>query len=377
MDFKKWIASCAFLSLGSFVFADEATDTGSTQQPVFVQGCPIENQFSPAYNQAGGVKLRDNCSDFYVSGSFIYWMANTDGFNESSSPFAESIFGGGTVLIATGSGNTVFVQPKFEPGFKVGLGYGSNFDDWAIYLEWTRLHQSHRDHFNSDASAGDVFILAADPYHTLGDKLNSKWKLDMDLLDFSLGRSFYSGKRVIFDPFLGIRAAWFQQRLDIDLSSSSGTPWATDPFMTTSLSAYAKSKNWGLGVRAGMNSQYLLGAGFRIDGKASFSLLFTRFTELKYFGVGTSLTSSAVIASVASKDINTVRPQAELGLGLGWGSYLSNRRCHIDFDVTYDFNMFWDQNMLRGLPDSLVHQTAIVPTDLYYHGPTFTARLDF
>lgn len=263
----------------------------------------------------------------------------------------------------------------------MGFGYDSHFDNWQVGVEWTRLHQAHAENFHSGADDGKVFILAAYPYNSVGDKIHGKWRLDMDLLDFSLLRSFYVGKRIIFQPFLGIRAAWFKQRLTIDMESTPGTPWAQNTLLAPSLDAKVQSKNWGLGVRAGMDSQYLMGAGFRIDGKASFSLLFTRFTHLKYFGGATTITTSGithpVLATDVDMDLDVVRPQAELGLGFGWGSYFCNRRCHFDLDLTYDFNMFWDQNMLRSLPDSLVLQSGIVPTDLFYHGPTFSVRLDF
>ena len=125
-----------------------------------------------------------------------------------------------------------------------------------------------------------------------------------------------------------------------------------------------------------MHSQWLLGAGVRLDAKASGSLLFTRYSSLTESATGDTLISTSSLKY--SKHYDVMRPNAEIGLGLGWGCYLgSDDGFHIDLVATYDFNIWWNQNMLRGLSDTVNWQTGNNPTDLMYHGPTLTLRLDF
>ena len=43
----------------------------------------------------------------------------------------------------------------------------------------------------------------------------------------------------------------------------------------------------------------------------------------------------------------TMRPVMDLGLGIGWKKYLSHNTYCIDFAASYDFSMYWGQNMMR------------------------------
>lgn len=95
MDRNQFFAICSSLAfftegvlhaVNPSITESKQVGANTQQTPVFEQGAPIENQYLAGYNQAGGVKLNDDAYDFYVTGSFIYWMANTDGFNISSFP---------------------------------------------------------------------------------------------------------------------------------------------------------------------------------------------------------------------------------------------------------------------------------------------------
>ena len=68
---------------------------------------------------------------------------------------------------------------------------------------------------------------------------------------------------------------------------------------------------------------------------------------------------------------------AELGLGVGWGSYLRAYDFHIDVSADYDFMIFWSQNMIRKLLDDTLTGTSPSSADLYVHGLTVTGRFDF
>ena len=405
MNAKQMAALCSMLGLmlSGAAYADSAMSGGTQkpQMPMFEQGTPIMDDqvmsndkdgkmmVSAGINHAGRIDPTGS-NDFFVTGSFIYWMASTDGLNTSQFPFLDAKLparatGAGQTstipvgLVASGAGKEVFVKPQYKPGFKVGIGFNSDFDDWTAYLEYTWLHQqnSSTQHANEEGSTSNVFLLAGAPYNIASDVLHTKWRLNLDVLDFTLSRAYYVGKRLIVEPFGGLRAAWIRQRLHVGLSSSStSTPWVLDPLVTDTLSASAKCNSWGLGARLGMHSEWLLGAGFRLDAKASGSLLFTRYARLSQSSVGDGLIPSTSLSYHSHYDV--MRANAEMGLGLGWGSYFgSDDGYHFDLVATYDFNIWWSQNMLRGLFDTVRLQSSNDPTDLMYHGPTVTMRLDF
>ncbi len=75
-------------------------------------------------------------------------------------------------------------------------------------------------------------------------------------------------------------------------------------------------------------------------------------------------------------DYGTVRPMLDLGLGIGWGMYAFDNQYHFDFLATYDFNVYWNQNMMRTLADDFAIG---VPSsnDLFQQGLTLRAQFDF
>ena len=112
--------------------------------------------------------------------------------------------------------------------------------------------------------------------------------------------------------------------------------------------------------------------GFRFEGNATGALLYTQYTTLGYSYANVV----DVKASAKNRNINTVRPMAQLGVGLGWGSYMYCQKYYIDFSARYDFNYFWSQNMMRTYVSNLAGYDNNIG-DLYMHGLTLSARFDF
>ena len=84
-----------------------------------------------------------------------------------------------------------------------------------------------------------------------------------------------------------------------------------------------------------------------------------------------NLTNKAV-----NHDINVLRPVMEMGVGIGWGSYLSCQDWYLDLSVRYDFLQLWNQNVMRIYAIGM--NGVSTPTDnLQMHGITATARFDF
>jgi len=71
-----------------------------------------------------------------------------------------------------------------------------------------------------------------------------------------------------------------------------------------------------------------------------------------------------------------LQPMAESNLGIGWSGYWSNK-ARFDLSATYDFNMLWSQNMLRTLNDNFIQGVNPASNNLFLHGVTVNARVDF
>ncbi len=67
-----------------------------------------------------------------------------------------------------------------------------------------------------------------------------------------------------------------------------------------------------------------------------------------------------------------------MNLGIGWGRYFNCRNYHLDFLLTYDFQIFWNQNMMRQLVDNIASGgVSTSANNLYLQGLTARAQFDF
>lgn len=192
----------------------------------------------------------------------------------------------------------------------------------------------------------------------------------MDIVSWQLARSYYIGEKLSFRPFIAARAAWIRQGASLSFTRPS-----TEGFFVGSASSQTNtSHSWGVGPSLGISSNWMFREGFRLYGNGNADLLFTQYTRLN---------STKQIANptreifIHQKNINCLRGHLEMELGLGWGTYFDCNRWHVDFSAGYSGQIFFDQNMLY-LQASIPNSFSFAPYgNLYMHGLTFTARLDF
>ncbi len=373
------ITSC--MSVWAEYMVDSELSKPTIQSPEIYPGIDPKNSIAePTINPSGCYHTQEG-KNIFSPISILYWMASTDGTIVNQFPWN----GGLVTYTPSGIGREVFLPTEYKPGFKIGLGYNSNLDDWTTLLEYTWLHQttSHT-HFANGSGAnlsdGNVFIITASGAignGIVGDILNQRWNLKVDLGDLSLSRTYYTGKRLIVEPFAGLRAASIRHTFTTNLDTSSDTaPWVST--IDQSLSTI-QCHSWGVGARAGAHSKWLLGAGFRMDAEASASLLFTRYTKISFNIIeSTGRVENNHIFSQYENAYNTARANTEVGLGLGWGSYFGARNQYwIDVLASYDFSMWFSQNLARSLADTISRQIGNYGTDLMLQGLTLTAQVDF
>lgn len=393
-----FITMLAVLGLNTASAAYQRRGASSSQQNNNVQSdprcaspcymppdCALSDQVPSAYNMSARIDPTRSY-DLFLNASFIYWNVSQDNMDIGRPAVFVAAMEGVPTPVADAE---VLVQSfDYHPGFKVGIGYGSDFDNWQVEAEYTYLHYGKTFNAGSSAasfSAGDQILIANDWYVNLAPnapttpvqiqlaKMTSKWKMHLDMFDALLSRPFYQGQRVTVTPYVGLRALWLRQSFKIV------SQLADDPAGVSAISEN-RSRGWALGPNLSAGLNWLLGKGFRFEFDAGMSLLYTRYTTLVHM--------ESLPSSVSTTALNGHWPERgylrainELGLGLGWGKYFSNKRFHIDFSATYDFMILWSQNMMRYTTSSLANFSsggyAGAIGDLYLHGLTLTGRFDF
>ena len=405
---KKHLASF-LLGLGAitpFVAqADQPAMRSQSQQkkmtPQFDMGDPIvpgqpgQAGYVPAaYNYPAGIRAPNQDWDMYFTGAFTWWKVHQDnmftgtGTNAATPGAVTTGFAGTTDL-----DNEIFTsrKPGYKPGFKVGLGWNTgSWDNWTLNAEYTWFHPgSGKDDADDDCGecgcATQIVLVptCGCPDGLIATNLESTWKPRLDIVDVNVGRPAYQGKHVVMSPFFGLRALWIRQNWKVEYDAIAPNGGA----VITPVGEYEKkahSKAWSLGPRVGVDGNWLFGAGFRMIGNASASLLYTRYTKLTYSSnIPNGLTTGAAGARLSNpvdwkyaKSYGTVRPNFEIDAGLGWGMYIGDYY-HFDLAATYDFHTFFAQNMASVIENEAVHYMDTAPGNLYIHGLTVKLRFDF
>ncbi len=375
------VCSLAFLSLN-------AEQNNKTNQNTCAKSCDFQTCLcrgdcslqgsSAAYNAPAAVELKCSC-DIFVSGSWIYWYAQEDGL-ELSTTMQYSSAGNRVSLIENSSGSKVISQDfDYKSGFKVGIGSVVGKDSWVWRADWTRLHQTTKTSSSAPTLDGAVTGALVDTdwfYQTssssqplAAQNLHSKWRLNLDWIDLTLSRPFYQAISITVNPFGGIRTSLINQTLTVNLQDLLNV---TPPSST--MKSQNKSRSWAIGPRAGVEAHYLLGAGFRLQAEAGGSLLYTRYTTLKH--QENSITGGPVLR-VHNSNIGSLRPAIEANLGAGWGWCPAKQNWHLDLSATYDFNYLWSQNMMRGTNDAAFIGLGSAAGALSLHGLTLTTTVQF
>ena len=341
------------------------------------------------YNKPARVDTKGKW-DLNINVSFLYRYAVEKGL-EIADFTSRRIPPDGSLII---NEQIIKMDYDYHPAFKIGAGLGSTFDDWDINFYYTRYHSTDS---KSEATDPDlawitdyqylqpvwvmIFLLA--PTEIRGHYAKGQWKLKTDILDFELGRCAYAGKKISIHPYICLRSGRIDQKYYNEFigTSTSGLEYT--------IKANNKSDSWIIGPRGGFDTNWCLGKGFSLIGNASGTIFYQKFTtkiDQDLLRVEQSYYHSTYSAKVKDRFINT---NLEALLGLKWGKYFYNKRIHWDLLLGYDFEIYYNQNMIRSVWNSIqtTSLTAFTeaghahddgnPNNLMFHGLVLSTKLDF
>jgi hypothetical protein len=334
------------------------------------QGFPAsESQMFGLYNAPDRVDVGKSW-DFYIEGEFLWWQAKEEGLEYALTQ------SNGTAPLPNIGGEFVHINFHYEPGFKLGLGWNTRFDNWSLYAEYTNLHLLQSGHRFAPTS-GVLFPFwiggeNAVPGGNRAIKADARWRLRLDLLDGEIARKFYLGAKLLFKPFTGLRAAWIRQGFGTDyllLLNGIGGP-------SISGASRSNSHSWAIGPRIGIDTNWMFTKDFRLFGNVAASLLFTHYkTHIKQTDLP-NVNFNATAFDITDNS-NQIRSNGEIAVGFGWGTYLDRMNAHLDLSAGYEFHIFWNQNMMRSLRDTIAVNQLEDNGNLFLQGLTLSARLDF
>lgn len=286
-----------------------------------------------------------------------------------------------------GKGKIKDLEFQWDYGFRTGLGFNIPHGNYDTYFNYTWFRDTAKGNTNNGGNMtvlpGFVNpcialnpLLSPGPYPltapTTTATATAHWKLHLNVLDWELGKLFVPYQWFSFRPFLGVKAAWVHQNYDVDYGS------LTSGVGTVDYSVTMKNNYWGVGPTGGFTSQFWLGNGFSIFGKAAVSLVYGSFTlEHSERGV-IPLTGMSMTVADLSDHYGAGRAITDLAIGLGWDTKFCKDRFHFSIAAGWEQHIYFEQGefMRFNDPSNGGHFTQ-EHSDLSLQGGTLSAKFQF
>lgn len=302
--------------------------------------------------------------DFYLHGEFLWMVPSEEGLDYA----IEQDGAIDTFPLELGSIKGFATDSKewdWRPGFRVGFGFYTNHDSWNFDLNWTYF-RIKADAQHDNGSHGYLLPLLLPPQtpaeFTTLPNASARWSGDYNTVDLMVGKPYHVSRCYVSNPLFGIRAAWIDQDYH--------ARYFMDGFKRN---VYLENQFWGVGLRGAYEGDFLLGSGWFIYGRAAFALLFGKFDIDQY--------SDTTIDHYQYKVLNnyyTVKPNAELGMGISWSKFFHKNQYKVGLKVGYEFHQWWGQNQMRRFYDENPVANDITSRgDLSFNGFMFGLSCDF
>jgi hypothetical protein len=329
--------------------------------------CGPKDQQMPGYNAPCRIDVKGT-RDFFTFGSFTYFQPIQENMNLG-------VLSNTTNSADIVNGEEISLNFDYKPGFKVGIGMDTGYDNWDTLLQYTWFRGTFGVSRSLDPNNTDINLLPAwqipsflNPLYHFGTET---WGLKLDLVDFELARGYSVGRKLCFRTFFGVRAAFIRQDIKVDYTNTNSSYLVIYP----NTQIIQDTSSWGVGPRAGITTNWKFDHGFRAIGDGEIDILYTQYDTK------TTETTEATFPNnyIVRKNNNPfLRTHLGLKIGLGWGTYFSNCRYHFDFLADYGFQAFFDQNMFHSAVGTFALGKSVSPNgNLYIHGLTITSRFDF
>lgn len=300
-----------------------------------------------------------NCDNFFVTADFLYWSAENTGFTYGYSQKSALLPNFGSLLRPSS---------KWDPGFRLGLGWEPGYDFWDIWLNYTWYHNH-----SSQTKTNVAGIISLYPVESTSAFLNAhaNYRLNLNMGDLEIGRLLYLTKSLAIRPIWGVRGGSLHQHFK---SSFTGA------VVNTNVAREFKAKNnyWGVGPRAALNGEWHLCPGFSLMSHLSGALLYGRAQTSALVQTQAAVGSPFVVNNSFKDNFNQLVPNLDFSVGIQWQTCFWCEKMFYKMGVSWETNYWWNQ---FNVPIAATEGNAPIPgignQPLSTEGLTLNFMLDF
>lgn len=267
------------------------------------------------------------------------------------------------------------VDFEWDWGFRLGLGINLAHDGWDLYANWMRfITDADR---SVRAREGEMLLPVVAHPGAINDfgsasALNSSsvWNLHLNALDLEIGRQFFVSKWLSLKPHAGFRTAWVRQTDHVKYNDLLGANFLNG-------SVDLSSKYWGLGLLAGLDTQWGIGCGWSILADCSASILYGYFNAAH--------NETGILADGSRSPLFSFHDFYHVGrvitdflIGLRYDYMFCDDRYHFGIQAGWEHHMFFGQNQFIRFADADSQANFFANQgDLTLHGFSARVRFDF
>jgi hypothetical protein len=287
----------------------------------------------------------------FLTGEWLLWQ-----FYEGGTDYATSFDGASQSLTGARNKNVSF---DWKSGFRVGLGYIFERDDWDLYATYTQVNGKGK-----KEAHGNIFpLLLYQPGITSINAVNSvedasaHWRIEFKNADLDLGREFFVSNRISIHPALGIKGAWIDQKLRVK--------YENEYFV------HARNDFSGVGPKLGIGTNWFLAPRFSIYGNIAGALLWGEFRLRQ-----TQEQNDVDDVNLRSH-LQKLAPAAQIRAGFLWDAFFNRKRNHFGINLGWEMQYWWDQNQLERFTNTNLPTYLRTSDDLSMQGLTLGLRFDY
>lgn len=321
---------------------------------------------------------------------FLYWYAG-----ETNLSYALELK---NTQIAPGVDDYAFsphrfkhISTKWDPGFRVGLGWNSDCDGWDTQLNWTYMKNCQSS--SSSVPLSPQGILSQDAsilinpwinFSFAGFELNfplhqvkAEWNFHYNQIDLEWGRKSWVSRCFALRPYAAVRGAWWKTRFETDSihESSDQTRRVFNDRFT--------NRVWGVGLLGGLQPTWYFCTNFALYANFDGALLWGDFEAKKrekYTSDNRELPLD--FQNSSSSCFSQMTAMLDTAIGLRWEETWCCDRYRTAFDLGWEHHILFDQNHRMQTTDFFSSSTQL--SFLHYNETTgnlgmggFVLRLRF
>lgn len=275
----------------------------------------------------------------------------------------------------TSSNDIHEVHFGWDPGFRVGVGYGLKHDQWDTQAYYTWFKTNGTDHISGEpgsvhsAFLGNFYVdnpqgkgLSGPAYQKAG----ILWKIRFNLFDWEMGRHFLISKTLALRPFLGAKGGWIHQTIH----SKWENPNLSSPQYYYLGTENLKNNFWGIGPEAGINTKWMI-----FFSKNQFINLFGDFSGATMWGHWSfaDVFNNDLQQKIVTKlqNMSSGASMLRAFMGLGWDAHFNQNQCLISAKLGYEMQFWLDQLQFYSFTGGRLDN------ELTLQGGTFEICFDF